>query len=139
MNFTGGTIHIINEVLDIPRNISGTALAAGLSAVVGSLTTADLASDLDGMSNTTVFAPNNDAFAAIGSVVGDLSTDQLSEILQYHVVPDTVGYSSDLMNGSLTTAEGGDLRITVENETVYVNDAQVVIPNVLVANGMSFM
>jgi hypothetical protein len=59
-------------------------------------------------------------------------------VLTYHVVNGTVGYSSSLENGTtLQTLNGGDLTITVgEDGSVWVNSARVVVPNVLVANGV---
>lgn len=88
------------------------------------------------MENITVFAPNNDAFAAIGSLLGDLSMDELGGILQYHVVEGTVGYSSGLMNGTLMAANGEELNVMMMGEDVYVDSARVVIPDVLIANGV---
>jgi len=41
------------------------------------------------------------------------------------------------MNGTnLTTMNGMNLTITVDNGTVFVNSAKVVTPNILVANGV---
>ena len=49
----------------------------------------------------------------------------------------TVGYSSDLMNGTtLTAMNGGSLKVTVENGNYFVNSAKVLTPDVLVANGV---
>jgi hypothetical protein len=84
----------------------------------------------------TIFAPSNAAFQAIGSAVGTLSAAQLAQILEYHVINGTVGYSSSLTNSTLTTLSGGSVTITVENGTVYVNSARVIVPDVLVANGV---
>ncbi|KAI8656982.1 hypothetical protein NCS56_01303800 [Fusarium sp. Ph1] len=136
LNFTGGTIHIINRVLSIPKNLTDTAIAANLSAVVGAFTEADLGEDVIEEKNITVFAPNNAAFADIGSVVGNLSSDDLESILKYHVVNGTVGYSSTLRNGTLRTSEGEDITIAIHDGDVFVNEAKVVIPDVLIANGV---
>lgn len=103
----------------------------------------------------TVFVPNNAAFEAIGSAVGNLTMEQLAGILAYHgklppcqictllstlttaVVNGTVGYSSTLMNGSKLTAMNGEmLTITIDNSSVFVNSAKVVQADVLVANGV---
>jgi uncharacterized surface protein with fasciclin (FAS1) repeats len=51
-------------------------------------------------------------------------------------VTGTVGYSPLLTNTTLKTVGGGNVTITVENGTVFVNSAKVVTPNVLVANGV---
>jgi len=85
----------------------------------------------------TVFVPNNAAFQAIGSALPNMTTQQLTNILEYHVVNGTVGYSSDLTNGmTLTAMNGGQLKITINNGTVFVNSAEVVMADVLVANGV---
>ena len=117
-------------------NVSSTALTAGLRSLVGAVTQADLATTLDGLEDVTIFAPYDEAFAAIGSATGDLSEEQLAQILQYHVVQGTVGYSSGRSNTSLETVEGSDLQITVGDDGVFVNNAKVIIPDVLVANGV---
>lgn len=85
----------------------------------------------------TIFAPTNDAFAAIANLVGNLTTEQLSTILTYHVVQGTVGYSTTLTNGAtLTTLEGGSVRVTIDGSSIFINSAEVVLADVLVANGV---
>jgi len=86
--------------------------------------------------DVTIFAPSNGAFQAIGSAVGTLSTEQLTQILEYHVVNGTVGYAPMLGNMTLTTLGGESVKITVENGAVFVNSARVIVPDVLVANGV---
>ncbi|KAF4948836.1 hypothetical protein FSARC_13630 [Fusarium sarcochroum] len=136
LNFTGGVIHIINRVLNIPKNISDTAVAANLSAVAGALTESNLVSNLSRARNITVFAPSNSAFAKIGSILSNLSESDLENILEYHVINNTVGYSTDLKNGTLTSAAGEKINIAIENGTVWVNEAKVLVPDVLIANGV---
>lgn len=136
-NFTGGTVHIIDRVLTLPLNVSSTAVAAGLSAAVGALNASDLIETADTLPDTTFFIPNNEAFAAIGSALPNISQEMLSSLLQYHVVNGSVFYSTDLADTpSLRTAAGPNLTITIEGENVFVNGAEVVIPDVLVANGV---
>ena len=137
LNFTGGVIHIINNVLTLPLDISTTAVDAGLSAAAGAIVSANLTNTLNRGTNLTFFAPNNAAFQAIGSAVSNLTATQLSAILEYHVLNGTVAYSTSLTNGTkLTAANGGTLSITRSNGTVFVNSAKVVTPDLLVANGV---
>ncbi|KAH7322574.1 FAS1 domain-containing protein [Stachybotrys elegans] len=136
LNFTGGTIHIIDQVLNIPMNVTDTAVQTNLSASYGAIDRADLGQRIDDLRNITVFAPDNAAFREIASVAGNLSSSVLADILEYHVVQGPIGYSSTLTNSSLTTLNGRDVNITVVNQTVYVNEARVVIPDVLIANGV---
>jgi uncharacterized surface protein with fasciclin (FAS1) repeats len=136
VNFTGGVIHIIDTVLTLPISDAATALAANLTSLAGALTSANLVSTVDNLSDVTIFAPSNAAFQSIGSVVGNLSTAELTGILEYHVVQGTVGYSSLLGNASIATVQGENVTITVEDGSVFVNSAKVIIPNVLVSNGV---
>jgi uncharacterized surface protein with fasciclin (FAS1) repeats len=136
VKFTGGVIHIIDTVLTIPASDSSTAVAAGLTSLASALTTANLVSTVNGLADVTIFAPSNAAFNAIGSAVGSLSVSQLTSILTYHVVVGTVGYSTLLSNTTLKTVNGGSVTITIEDGSVFVNSAKVIIPNVLVANGV---
>ena len=135
-NFTGGVIHVIDAFLVVPQNVSATAIEANLTAAVGALTKADLASAVDGLQDVTIFVPDNEAFRSIGNLVGNLTMENLTSILTYHVINGTVGYSTDLMNMTLPTLNGENITISIIGENVFVNSAKVTVPNVLVANGV---
>lgn len=118
-------------------NVSTTATAAGLTALAGALTTLNLVEAVDTLPDVTIFAPNNAAFEAIAGAIGNLTTDQLTSILTYHVINGTVGYSSELTDGQqIPTLGGGQITINIEDGNVLVNNARVVTPNVLVRNGV---
>jgi uncharacterized surface protein with fasciclin (FAS1) repeats len=137
VTFTGGIVHVIDSVLTIPANDSATALAANLTALAGALTTADLVNNVDTAQDVTIFAPSNSAFASIQNLAANLSTEQLSSILTYHVVQGTVGYSSSLTSGlQLTTLNNGQVTITIDDGDVFVNSAEVQVADVLVSNGV---
>lgn len=137
LNFTGGTIHIIDRVLSVPGNISSTLRDANLTAALGAVQLADLGGDLSEARDITVFAPNNEAFARIASLGGELEQDQLKDILEYHVVEGRVLYSDMISNTTLDTLDDDkQLNITVIDGSVFVNNAEVVIQDVLVANGV---
>lgn len=91
---------------------------------------------VDTTRDVTIFAPNNEAFQSIGSALENISTEDLSSVLTYHVISGTVGYSSILSNTTLPTLNGADVTISVVDGDVFVNSARVVIPDVLVANGV---
>jgi Fasciclin domain len=111
-------------------------VAANLTAVAGALTMAKLVEAVDTTPDVTIFVPSNEAFQAIGSALGNVSMEDLTSILTYHVVEGTIGYSSMLSNTSLETLNGENVTITVSNGTVYVNSAMVIQADVLVANGV---
>ncbi|KAI1336371.1 FAS1 domain-containing protein [Xylariaceae sp. FL0016] len=137
VNFTGGTIHIVNGLLSIPGNVTETLIDANLTAAAGALRDANLNEPLGSQRDMTLFAPNNDAFNAIGNIVGNLTTEQLANILGYHAVNGTVGYSSTLTsNTTLTSMDGRDITISVINGDIYANEAKVTVPNILCENGV---
>ncbi|RMY64189.1 hypothetical protein D0863_09999 [Hortaea werneckii] len=136
VNYTNGVVHIIDDVLMIPGNLSSTAQNANLTAFLGAAQNASVASTLSGAEDLTIFAPNNAAFQDIGTLTGNLTMEQLANILSYHVIEGTVAYSSDLSNTSLTTLQGDDVEITIADGAVMVNNATVVNANILFAGGV---
>merc|ERR1711939_1257328 len=136
VNYTNGVVHIIDEVLMIPGNLTSTAQNANLTAFLGAASNASVAETLLGSEDLTIFAPSNSAFQDIGSLVGNITMDMLADILSYHVIEGTVAYSSDLSNTSLTTLQGDDVEITIADGAVMVNNATVTNANILFAGGV---
>jgi len=139
VNFTGGVVHVIDNVLTLPPSASDTLSAAGLSSLAGALTNASLVDTVNGLENVTIFAPNNAAFRNISSALAGVSTENLTRILQYHVVQsDQVLYSTRLTNGAnVTTLEGTNITVTInDDDAVFINGARVITPNVLIAGGV---
>jgi uncharacterized surface protein with fasciclin (FAS1) repeats len=107
-----------------------------LSTLVTAVVEADLVDTLNSDGPFTIFAPTNDAFAAIpedilGAVLAD--KDLLTSVLTYHVVAGESLTADDLGGQTLATVEGGDLVFPATGEGV--NDATVICSNVPVANG----
>lgn len=137
INFNGGAIQIINRVLAIPQNSTSGLIDANLTAAAGAIRSADLSKTIAGFNNVTIFAPNNDAFSAISNLVTDLDALNLAAILGYHVVNNSVVYSSMLKNGdSIRAMDGTELKVTVEDDEVYVNAARITVPDLLVSDGV---
>lgn len=137
LNFTGGTIHIINRLLTLPRSINDTFNAANLTAAQGAVgQIPGLSQNLTQARDLTIFAPDNNAFNAIGNLTSSLNATALAGILNYHVISGDVLYSSRLMNGSVITAGGQNVTIRMINGTVYVNQARVIRPDLLTSNGV---
>lgn len=85
-----GVIHAVNRVLSPQTIVDFVVANEGLSDLTNALTAADLVGALSGTDALTVFAPDNDAFAAIADVVAGLTPGQLSQVLTYHVVAGNV-------------------------------------------------
>jgi uncharacterized surface protein with fasciclin (FAS1) repeats len=65
-----------------------------------------------------------------------MTLEDLTSVLNYHVVQGKVLYSQLIGEGSEVTAEGGSLNFRVENGGLFVNGARVVASDVLVGNGV---
>lgn len=116
-------------------------IAAGneaFSTLVAAVTAAGLVDTLKGDGPFTVFAPTDDAFAAlpegtVEALLEDLET--LTAILTYHVVPGAV-MSSDLSDGMMAeTVNGASVTIGV-GDTVTVDGATVIQADIEASNGV---
>lgn len=111
-------------------NIVDTAVAAGqFTTLTSALESAGLVETLQGDGPFTVFAPTDDAFAALpDGTVDELMADptgDLAEILQYHVIADEV-WAADVMemDGQMVeTVQGTELTVEVDGENVSLVDA----------------
>lgn len=135
-NYTGGTIHVIDNVVSIPANVTSALLSANLTATVGAIQQAGVEDTLNTASDITVFAPSNAAFAAIGNLVAGLTAAELSSVLGYHVVAGKVVYSTDITNTSVASLQGTNLNLRVVDGAVWVNSAKVIQADLLLANGV---
>ncbi|KAF4459664.1 Transforming growth factor-beta-induced ig-h3 [Fusarium albosuccineum] len=89
------------------------------------------------ISDFTVFIPNDPAFEAIGSVLEGADLETLREVLKYHIVDDVV-FSTGLANVTAPSLHGSDLTFTVaEDGSAWVNGAKIVLPNVVLFNGVA--
>jgi uncharacterized surface protein with fasciclin (FAS1) repeats len=98
------------------------------STLVSAVEAAGLGDTLSGDGPFTVFAPVNDAFAALpagtlDSLLLPENQDQLTAVLTYHVVPQEV-MSDDLTDGmTITTVQGQPLTVGVSDADVTLTDA----------------
>ncbi|WP_095588780.1 fasciclin domain-containing protein [Actibacterium ureilyticum] len=108
--------------------------------LVAAVQAAGLVDTLKGEGPFTVFAPTDDAFAALPEgTLEDLlkpeNKDQLVSILTYHVVPGKV-MSTDLSDDMMAaTVQGGEVMIDLDNG-VMVNDATVTAADIEASNGV---
>lgn len=108
--------------------------------LVAAIEAADLAETLSGEGPFTVFAPSEEAFAALppGTVDALLkpeNKDKLVKILTYHVVP-AKAVSTELQSGEVATVAGDPVQVTVEEGEIKVNNASVTQADVMGSNGV---
>ncbi len=111
-----------------------------LSTLVEAVSAADLVPTLQGKGPFTVFAPTNDAFAALPPaelkrLLKPANKDELANILTYHVVSGDVK-AADLTDGQMVeTVQGEKLKVAIDGDQVMIGDATVVAPDVAASNG----
>lgn len=113
--------------------------AGNFSTLVAAVTAADLVETLSGTGPFTVFAPTDDAFAALPAGVLDAlllpeNKAVLAKILTYHVVSGTV-MAADVTDGDVATVEGQNIKLSTANG-VTVNGANVISADVAASNGV---
>ena len=144
---TNGVVHVVDGVLvndeivaALPSlNIVETAISvpelSTLVELVVRLNLQDvLASDNSG-AGFTVFAPTNDAFAAIPNI-DEIDDATLTDILLYHVVGAGIAYSSSLTDGQAIPTLTEENVVVDLSEGVRINDSDVVIADVATTNGV---
>lgn len=148
--FQGGLVQVVDNLLIPPARLDETSEAFQIPDFLGALYAASLMPEVAERRNVTVFAPQNEAIEAVGGFLEDLDAEELARVMKYHVVPGRVMASSDLSNGSRLetlardTAAGGDaeslpaesLLVRVAGNNKYINSAQILQPDILIANGI---
>jgi uncharacterized surface protein with fasciclin (FAS1) repeats len=163
---SNGVIHVIDAVLIPPADDTATsepattdemddetadgtvvdvAVASGeFPTLVAAIEAAGLVETLSGEGPFTVFAPTEEAFAAalesLGLTAEELlaDTELLTSVLTYHVLPTEAMAEAVLtLDGeSVATVNGADVTISVDGDTVMVNDATVVATDIKASNGV---
>jgi len=146
---SNGVIHVVDAVILPPTEeaasstIVDIAVADGrFTTLVAAVTAADLVETLSGEGPFTVFAPTDDAFAALpegtlDSLLLPENKQQLTDILLYHVVSGKVMAADVVTLPSATTVLGKDVTITVKDGKVFLNDTvEVIITDIEASNGV---
>jgi uncharacterized surface protein with fasciclin (FAS1) repeats len=148
---SNGVIHVIDTVLLPPSDdaamekmdIVDTAVADGrFTTLVAAVQAAELVDTLKSEGPFTVFAPTDDAFAALpegtlDSLLLPENKQQLTDILLYHVVPGQVMASDVVGLTSATTVLGKDATVTVKDGKVFLNDnVEIIITDIETSNGV---
>lgn len=124
-----------------PDIVDIAASNGSFNTLVAAVTAAGLVDTLKSEGPFTVFAPTDDAFAAlpagtVDSLLLPENKDQLVAILTYHVVPGAV--TSDQLAGQhldVATVNGAEVRVNGSNG-VKVNDATVTTADIIASNGV---
>jgi uncharacterized surface protein with fasciclin (FAS1) repeats len=140
---SNGVIHVIDSVI-LPKqeNLLETAVSAGsFGTLAAAVEAAGLAEALSGEGPFTVFAPTDDAFAALpaGTVESLLKPEnkhKLAAILKYHVVSGRIYANEALDAQSAATLQGEMVRVRLIDGQLRVNDAKVIATDIDTSNGV---
>jgi uncharacterized surface protein with fasciclin (FAS1) repeats len=130
------------ETASAKADIVDTAVAAGsFNTLVAAVKAAGLVDALKAEGPLTVFAPTDEAFAALpeGTVESLLlpeNKDQLIAILTYHVVAGEVPSSVAVTLKEGKTLNGQSFKVSFEDDTLMINDAKVVQADIATSNGL---
>lgn len=135
-----GVIHVIDSVLLPPKDIVDIAVEDGrFTTLAAALQAAGLVDTLKGEGPFTVFAPTDEAFAKLpeGTVEALLADiPALTEILLYHVAEGRQ-FSADVVKlDKIPTVQGKSAMISVMDGIAKIDEAQIVITDILAANGV---
>jgi len=141
-----GVVHVIDAVLLPPAPTPTTTVVDVIvnsdvhNTLEAAVVAAGLVEILSGTGPFTVFAPTDNAFAALpaGTIETLLSdpTGDLTQILLYHVVG-AQALSTDLTNGqTVETLQGQSVTVTINAEGVFINNAQVTVADIVTDNGV---
>ena len=114
--------------------------AGSFTTLLAAADAADLVGTLQGEGPFTVFAPTDDAFAALGEeTINSLlaQPEELSQILLYHVVSGSVVAADVVELSSASTVEGSPISIEVVDGGVVLNGSvNVVTTDIQASNGV---
>jgi len=150
---SNGVIHVIDAVLIPPADemssdmgeekgsiVDIAAADERFTTLVTALQQANLVDTLAGEGSFTVFAPTNDAFAALGSDLDAVLADNelLTKVLLYHVLDGAVMAETALtLDGqTVETLSGDSFSISLKDGSLFINDAMVVITDIQADNGV---
>jgi uncharacterized surface protein with fasciclin (FAS1) repeats len=112
-----------------------------LSQLVGAVKEAGLVDTLNSAKDITVFAPTNDAFAAVPKSTMDGAMKDpkglLTKVLTNHVVPGRL--SPEQLAGDHKTLAGTTISVTGSGESFKAGEANVVCGNVQTANATVYI
>ncbi|MEO0481192.1 MAG: fasciclin domain-containing protein [Planctomycetota bacterium] len=141
---SNGVIHVIDTVMLPPKtpNIVELAQGAGtFQTLLAAAQAAGLVDALTGEGPLTVFAPTDEAFAAlpegtVESLLKPENKEQLKQILLFHVVAGAVDARSAVVAGNAETLQGQSVEFGIDNGRLTVQNANIIGTDLKASNGI---
>ncbi len=137
---SNGIIHVIDKVLLPPTVVDLATYSDNFSSLVSAVVKADLAGALSAEGPFTVFAPTNDAFAALFAALDisgldDVSVEDLTTILTYHVVGDNL-LSTEISAGQVAALSGEEIEVSLNDGVILNGTVKVTTTDIQGTNGV---
>ena len=140
---TNGIIHVIDTVLmPSDQDIIAMAVEDGrFKTLSAALEAAGLVTALQGDGPFTVFAPTDEAFAAlpegtVDSLLKPENKEQLVAVLKYHVVSGRVYADAASKGAQVKTLQGSKIETRQKGDVVFVQAAKVIAADIETRNGV---
>jgi transforming growth factor-beta-induced protein len=143
---SNGVVHGINEVLlpsDIRKALGATNIidtaeeAGGFEILLDAVESAGLKTTLQFLGPFTAFAPSDEAFGALpDGTLDNLSAEELTSILTYHVVDGAVMSTDLTAQQSVPSLQGDHIFIEVNGEVVINANSSVISADIEATNGV---
>jgi uncharacterized surface protein with fasciclin (FAS1) repeats len=137
--FVAGAALAAATSIAFAADIVDTAVSAGqFKTLVKAVQEAGLVDTLKGEGPFTVFAPTDEAFAKLPAGTLDAllqDKEKLAAVLTYHVVPGKVT-AAQVRPGMVKTVQGQSLTVKTNRGGVMVDNAKVVITDIIASNGV---
>ena len=138
---SNGIIHVIDKVLLPPGDIHTIAQSTGIhNSLVAAVVQADLLTTFQGAGPFTLFAPTDQAFTDANVDLADFNSPEgkvaLANILKHHVIDGDATASFIANCGNATMLNGQDVGFSITGGGVMINDANIVLTDVVASNGI---
>lgn len=135
-NFSPANISFLYiSYFTLPQGLIDTANANGQTAFTGLVNSYGLTETFNDTPDLTYFIPANSAFAMPDATSAYSS---IQSLLLGHAIPNFAGYLPSLTNGSTYTSLGGTTFTVIHDSCdYYVNNAKIILPNVVLGNGVA--
>ncbi|KAL9115182.1 MAG: hypothetical protein Q9227_000976 [Pyrenula ochraceoflavens] len=142
ITFDNGIMHILDSVLEIPLNTTGTCYALDMPDAASTLDSKKFHVGLDtAFPDMTLFIPPEQGIEQFAGYINNVPDSEFQEMMGYHLVVGEIMYSCEAKNESLITYTPNNepVQITVVGEDIFVNSARVIEKDIIINSGVAHL
>ncbi|KAJ0384338.1 hypothetical protein COL922a_008584 [Colletotrichum nupharicola] len=140
IDYDTGVLHIINDNLVLPHNLSETTNLGNLEKFWSLVKKAQMSEPLESLRDTTILLPSNEAMEKYKFHLESLVPEDLRTTINNHVIPNRVLYHLDFGETSEEVRTMSGLKLKLSRDSaggLFVNYARVLKQDVLIYGGVS--